>query len=455
MLQYTEFKGGAFSAFINSFSGIWAAKSTFGQGGGMSLNTPFLGKACLVVAKDDFLSGLIVTSLHQIGFADVQTAGDVADAVQLVSSTAYDVIVCAGKTTDEPLHMVRCIRMETPEGAAVGAIIGITGHMDVSDLAAMRNSGANCIVTLPINTRSMLKNVNRALGDHREMISNATYRGPCRRNSVPHTYNGALRRVTDQALPAPSLSASSPSAGTVDLPGKSGERFSVYAASASKRHGLLHPKAVLENDESLDSQTSIIFIGVNEIAARIEHLKRALHAADDEQTRGEVRSEIMEAAERLVNLIKLVDLDENSGRPQVEAVRQNIKKLTTLFTDILRQMSNSRLDAIVTDMERFLYGGEIVLGGSDQLRERLASVEEIEVILGGRKTNESMKRKLDFAWEGIGKLQQMEADQFSLVDLERNKRQRRGVRPVEDGGAASQNAVADLLRSRVNGGGTT
>lgn len=123
----------------------------------MSLNTPFLGKACLVVAKDDFLSGLIVTSLHQIGFADVQTAGDVADAVQLVSSTAYDVIVCAGKTTDEPLHMVRCIRMETPEGAAVGAIIGITGHMDVSDLAAMRNSGANCIVTLPINTRSMLK----------------------------------------------------------------------------------------------------------------------------------------------------------------------------------------------------------------------------------------------------------------------------------------------------------
>jgi len=29
----------------------------------------------------------------------------------------------------------------------------------------------------------------------------------------------------------------------VDLPGKSGERFSVYAASASKRHGLLYPRA--------------------------------------------------------------------------------------------------------------------------------------------------------------------------------------------------------------------
>lgn len=153
---------------------------------------------------------------------------------------------------------------------------------------------------------------------------------------------------------------------------------------------------MLENDESLDSQTSIIFIGVNEIAARIEHLKRALHAADDEQTRGEVRSEIMEAAERLVNLIKLVDLDENSGRPQVEAVRQNIKKLTTLFTDILRQMSNSRLDAIVTDMERFLYGGEIVLGGSDQLRERLASVEEIEVILGGAQNQREHEAEAGF-----------------------------------------------------------
>ncbi len=29
----------------------------------------------------------------------------------------------------------------------------------------------------------------------------------------------------------------------VDLPGKSGERFSVYAASVSKRHGLLYPRA--------------------------------------------------------------------------------------------------------------------------------------------------------------------------------------------------------------------
>ena len=29
----------------------------------------------------------------------------------------------------------------------------------------------------------------------------------------------------------------------LDLPGKSGERFSDYAASASKRHGLLYPRA--------------------------------------------------------------------------------------------------------------------------------------------------------------------------------------------------------------------
>ena len=215
------------------------------------------------------------------------------------------------------------------------------------------------------------------------------------------------------------------------------------------------PKAVLEQVDSLDSQTSIIFIGVNEIAARIEYLKRALHAADDEQTRRDVRAEIMEAAERLVNLMALVDLGENSGRPQNEAVRRNIKKLKTLFIDILRQMSNSRLDAIVADMEKFLYGGEIALGGSDLLLERLAAVEEIVAVLGGRKTNEGMKRKLDFAWEGIGKLHQMEADQFGLADLARHKRRRRGVRPVEEEGAASQNGVADLLRSRGDGGRTT
>ena len=95
------------------------------------------------------------------------------------------------------------------------------------------------------------------------------------------------------------------------------------------------------------------------------------------------------------------------------------------------------------------------MGGSDLLLERLASVEEIVAVLGGRKTNESMKRKLDLAWDGIGKLQQMEADQFGLADLARHKRGRRAVRPVEEEGAASQNGVADLLRSRGDGGGTT
>ncbi|EME67614.1 hypothetical protein H261_22648, partial [Paramagnetospirillum caucaseum] len=143
-------------------------------------------------------------------------------------------------------------------------------------------------------------------------------------------------------------------------------------------------------------------------------------------------------------------------RGQDNPLRQKIGTMKALFIGILRQMSVGRLDAIIADMEKYLNGGEITLGGGDLLQERLASVEEIVAVLGGRKADETMKRKLDSAWEGIGKLQKMEAEQFELADLTRNKRSKRGAsrfRPPAEAidGVASQNGVADLLRSRGAG----
>jgi hypothetical protein len=414
----------------------------------MSLNTSFLGKACMVVASDDSLCSLIATSLHQIGFADVLKSGILTEAIKFAASGIYDLIVCAGTDIDEPLDMIRRIRMETPEGVVTGPMICVISHMDVGNLSMMRNSGANCVMTLPISTRSILKNVNRALNEKREFIANPTFRGPCRRNPAPGLYEGPFRRAADRqdcATQSPSPSPS-PAPRKLAAAGHSGE-----LGLAPRRP---HAPAVVGEDPN--SQASIIFNGVSEIAARIEHLKEALHATDDERTRKVVRAEIMEAADRLVNLVTLVDLNKGPHRGQDNPLRQKIGTMKALFIGILRQMSVGRLDAIIADMEKYLNGGEITLGGGDLLQERLASVEEIVAVLGGRKADETMKRKLDSAWEGIGKLQKMEAEQFELADLTRNKRSKRGVSrfhpPAEAiDGVASQNGVADLLRSRGAG----
>ncbi|ARJ64539.1 hypothetical protein WV31_01960 [Magnetospirillum sp. ME-1] len=303
-------------------------------------------------------------------------------------------------------------------------------------------------MTLPISTRSMLKNVNRALNEKREFIANPTFRGPCRRNLAPGLYEGPFRRAADRQDGATQLPSPSPAPRKLAAKGHTGE-----LGLAPRRP---HAPAVVGEDPN--SQASIIFNGVSEIAARIEHLKEALHATDDERTRKVVRAEIMEAADRLVNLVTLVDLNKGSHRGQDNPLRQKIGAMKALFIGILRQMSVGRLDAIIADMEKYLNGGEIALGGGDLLQERLASVEEIVAVLGGRKADETMKRKLDSAWEGIGKLQKMEAEHFELADLTRNKRSKRGAsrfRPPAEAndGVASQNGVADLLRSRGERGG--
>ncbi len=412
----------------------------------MSLNMSFFGKACLVVATDESLCSLIATSLHQIGFADVVTVSNVHDAVQSISSAAYNLIICAGTNIDEPLDMVRHIRMDVPEEAEIVPLICIVSHMDVGNLAMMLNSGANCVMTLPISTRSMLKNVNRALNDKREIISKPSYRGPSRRNPIQGPYEGTRRRAADrQEHTRP------PPIGGVQ----------VAVSEGATVGGGRRARAVVDHGELFNSQTSIILNGVNEIAARIEYLKQALHATDNERTRKDVRAEIMEAAQRLVNLVALVDLNKNLHRNGDAKLHHHIDRIMALFVDILRQMSCSRLDTIIADMEKYLHGGEIALGCSDLLLERLASVEEIVAVLGGRKVDEGLKGKLDLAWDGIGKLQKMEAGRFELADLAGKRRSGpRGSmirRPVEveaeAEGVASQNGVANRLRSRGDDSG--
>ena len=119
----------------------------------MSLNISFFGKACLVVAADESLCSLIATSLHQIGFADVAKSNNIGEAIQSASSTTYNLVICAGTNIDEPLDMVRRIRMEAPDEAAAWPVICIISHMDAGNLSIMLNSGANCVMTLPISTR--------------------------------------------------------------------------------------------------------------------------------------------------------------------------------------------------------------------------------------------------------------------------------------------------------------
>lgn len=170
----------------------------------MTLNLSFFGKSCLVIAEAGNLRQLIVTALHQIGLPNVKKVDDVEAAIYELSQSAYDVVICAEAEFAGSVEVVTRIRKDCRGPAAVVPVIYLTGNMDPAHLSVILNSGANSVMTLPIGTRSLLKNLNRALTDSREFIAHHKYRGPCRRGkNRTGKYSGPRRRAADSQHPAP------------------------------------------------------------------------------------------------------------------------------------------------------------------------------------------------------------------------------------------------------------
>ncbi len=404
----------------------------------MALNLSLFGKKCLVVSSDDQMGRLIATSMNQIGISDVVRIASIDEALKDLSQATYNFIICAGPEIQIPFDMVLRIRSEAPWNAAVAPIICITGHMDAADLPKILGSGANSVMTLPFTTRTMLKNVNRALNDRREMVLQPGYRGPCRRGKTPSGYEGPRRRVADtQSGAQPAVISEAPPETVENI-----------------RPATVRPDpAVASEAEALGTQNATILNGVHGIAATIEHLRRTLEATDDEPTRKMVRAEIMDAAQRLVNLMSLVDAKDDQSRNIGSALKEKIDSVKGTFTAILHDMSIVRADSINRDIDRFISGGEIALGCSDMLSARLAAVEEIVAVIGCRQSDGGIRRKLASAWDGIDKIQGIEAERFQLLDLggKRKVIARRFHRPDPSGSVddtvASQNHVSELIRA--------
>ncbi|WP_173981242.1 hypothetical protein [Magnetospirillum sp. UT-4] len=434
----------------------------------MSLNLSFFGKTVLVSSTDEALGRLIVTTLNQIGFADVVFHQDVDEAIGVLSSNNYDLVICSDVDFGEAVSIARRLRTE-PKNDSPTPIICVIAQLDTTKVNMALNCGANCLMLMPITSRTMLKNVRRAMDDPREFVTSDEYRGPCRRVADSRdSYDGPRRRASDRSQR--NSAAHGTAAPRPQRDGHAQQAEPNLAASPGSASPVrTRPARPNRQDddfstESLGLQTEHVIQGINDIAGRIEYLKQTLNAADDDDTRRIVRTQIMEAAQRLVNLMLLVDM--NKAHTRNKAFSARIAEVRRLFVDILWQMSHVRLDAIQGEIEKSLAGQALVMGRSEQLQQRLASVEEILAVIGHKGIDQEIDDKLDKAWKGIEDVLRAEAEHFNLPDLarslQRHQRPSRPPRPKTAAStpapppapesAASQNAVAQRLRSKREGG---
>jgi DNA-binding NtrC family response regulator len=87
--------------------------------------------------------------------------------------------------------------MSTESVAPTTPIIMMTGHAEMSCVAAAIDAGVNTFLAKPISARSLADHVAAALNDRRPFIRTATFFGPDRRRRQIPNYPGPHRRTED------------------------------------------------------------------------------------------------------------------------------------------------------------------------------------------------------------------------------------------------------------------
>jgi two-component system, chemotaxis family, chemotaxis protein CheY len=159
---------------------------------------PFRLIRVLVVDDNRQMRVLTRELLRALEMRSCFEAGDADEGMATLKSCRADLVItdlAMGK--QDGISFARRIRMSTESVAPTTPIIMMTGHAEMSRVAAAIDAGVNTFLAKPISARSLADHVASALNDRRPFIRTATFFGPDRRRrQLPH-YPGPHRRAED------------------------------------------------------------------------------------------------------------------------------------------------------------------------------------------------------------------------------------------------------------------
>jgi CheY-like chemotaxis protein len=149
----------------------------------------------LTVDDNSHMRTLLRTILMGLGIRRVLEAGDAADALELLRSTAIDAMLLDQlMPIMSGVELLTLIRRSADSPNTRIPVVMVTGAADKSTVLASRNSGVNAFVAKPLTAKDLAAKLAFALNDPRPHIHTFTYVGPCRRVRADPRYNGPERR---------------------------------------------------------------------------------------------------------------------------------------------------------------------------------------------------------------------------------------------------------------------
>ena len=355
------------------------------------LQVSFLRKTCLVICGDDHLRLLVSTSLHQIGFPEVTKANNIEEALKRLSQSFYDVVICADTDIERLINSVQRLREHIVGATLPVPVICLTSRVDPAHLSALQDSRPSCIMTLPIGLHSMLKGIDRVLNDRPKPKSGANKHAHSQpRGSATAIDTEPARDLSDQRDAVPSS----------------------WIAGAERS------RATSVDEERLPTREATILKGAQAIAETINHLKQALNTTDDVTDKKSLREQMTDAAQRLVNLMGLANTGGGQDAQSGDPLGEKLHIVKTAFLDVLAHTVQFRLETANSELEKYLRGKEIVVGYAEALSTRLAEIEEIITVIGGKRALEPRTRRmLTKAWHELLQIQEEEQSKCNLAEL--------------------------------------
>lgn len=153
----------------------------------------------LVVDDNAYMRRIIRTLLHSFGGREVYEAEDGANALEIITHYAPDIIILDWvMPIFDGLELTRMIRQPDSPNPYV-PIIMLTGHSEKHRVTMARDAGVTEFLAKPTSAKALYERILNVVASPRPFIRTEKYFGPDRRRSINVAYTGPERRAGSEA----------------------------------------------------------------------------------------------------------------------------------------------------------------------------------------------------------------------------------------------------------------
>lgn len=154
---------------------------------------------CLLVEDHPQMRRLLRELLRAIGLRDIEEAEAGADALEKLSLSPFDIIVCDYMMEPiDGLELARFVRTAQDSEDPRTPIIMVTSYTSRRTIFAARDAGVNEVVVKPISPADLYTRIYAIVERPRKFVRSPNYVGPDRRRRVLAD-TGERRRWDDEA----------------------------------------------------------------------------------------------------------------------------------------------------------------------------------------------------------------------------------------------------------------